>query len=55
MHKKKLKVSMLKICAAEVALPLQLIFNDCISTGMFPDSWKYANIQPIFEKRKPQN
>ena len=43
-------VSMLKICAAEVALPLQLIFNVCISTGMFPDSWKYANIQPIFKK-----
>ena len=40
---------MLKICAAEVALPLQLIFND-ISTGMFPDSCKYANIQPIFKK-----
>ena len=43
-------VSMLKICAAEVALPLQLIFNDYISTGMFPDSWKYANIHPIFKK-----
>ena len=44
-------VSMLKICDAEIALPLQLIFNDCISTGMFPDSWKYANnIQPIFKK-----
>ena len=40
---------MLKICAAEVALPLQLIFNDT-STGMFPDSWKYANIQSIFKK-----
>ena len=37
---------MLKICAAEV----QFIFNDCISTGMFPDSWKYANIRPIFKK-----
>ena len=43
-------VSMLKLCAAEVAIPLQLIFNDCITTGMFPDSWKYANIQPVFKK-----
>ena len=37
---------MLHICAAEVAIPLDIIFRKCVSTGMFPDSWKYANVQP---------
>ena len=45
-----ISVRMLQLCASEVALPLQIIFQKCINTGMFPDSWKYANIQPIHEK-----
>ena len=45
-----ISVSMLKLCASEVALPLQIIFQDCISSGMFPDSWKHANVQPVHKK-----
>ena len=43
-------VSMLTLCASEVAIPLQIIFQDCIDSGMFPDSWKYVNVQPIYKK-----
>ena len=43
-------VSMLKLCAEEISTPLQIIFNDCFKFGMFPDSWKYANVQPIHKK-----
>ena len=43
-------VSMLKLCASEVAIPLQIIFQDCINSGMFPGCWKYANVQPIHKK-----
>ena len=43
-------VSMLKMCATEVAIPLHLIFHDSINSGMFPDSWKYSNIQSIYKK-----
>ena len=45
---------MLKLCASEVAIPLQIIFNDCINSGFFPDSWKYANVQPIHKKENRQ-
>ena len=34
-----ISVAMLKLCASEVAIPLQIIFNDCINSGFFPDSW----------------
>ena len=40
---------MLKLCAAEVGIP-QMIFNDCINSGMFPDCWKYVNVHPIHKK-----
>ena len=45
-----ISVSMLKLCSAEVSIPLQIIFQDCINSGMFPDCWKYANVQPIHKK-----
>ena len=45
---------MLKLCASEVAIPLQIIFQDCINSGRFPDCWKYANVQPIHKKANRQ-
>ena len=45
---------MLKICAAEIAIPLQIIFLDCINSGIFPDCWKFANVQPIYKKSNHQ-
>ena len=45
---------MLKMCATEVAIPLQIIFQDCINFGVFPDSWKYANVQPVHKKLNRQ-
>ena len=47
-------VSILKLCATEVAHPLRIIFNKCITTGVSPDSWKYANVQPIHKKDNRQ-
>ena len=41
---------MLKLCASEIAVPLHIIFERCISSGEFPDSWKYANVQPVHKK-----
>ena len=45
-----ISVSMLKLCANEIAVPLLIIFNKCINSGQFPESWKYANAQPIHKK-----
>ena len=49
----EISVRMLQLCASEIALPLQIIFRKCINTGLFPDKWKYADIQPI-QKRTRQ-
>ena len=49
-----ISVTMLLLCSLEVALPLQIIFQKCINMGMFPDSWKYANVQHIHKKDNRQ-
>ena len=49
-----ISVSMLKLCAVEAATPLQIIFQDCINSGIFPDSWMYANVQPVHKKNNRQ-
>ena len=50
----EISVRMLQLCPVEVALPLQIIFQKCIDTGIFPDSWKYANVQPVHKKNNRQ-
>ena len=46
----EISVAMLHLCASEVAYPLRLIFQKCLTNGKFPDSWKYANAVPIHKK-----
>ena len=50
----EISVSMLQLCPREIAVPLFLIFQKCLDTGKFPDSWKYANVQPIHKKGNRQ-
>ena len=45
---------MLQLCSSQVAIPLQMIFQSCISSGSFPDIWKYANVQPVHKKGNRQ-
>ena len=49
-----ISISMLNLCAAEIATPLLIIFQDCINSATFPDCWKYANVQPINKKNNRQ-
>ena len=49
-----ISMAMLKLCPAEIAIPLSLIFQRCMNTGKFPDSWKLANVQPIHKKNDRQ-
>jgi hypothetical protein len=40
----------LKMCAHEFAIPLNIIFQRSLIEGKVPSQWKVANITPIFKK-----
>ncbi|PJE77993.1 hypothetical protein CI610_03077 [invertebrate metagenome] len=41
---------MLKYTAKTVCRPLELLFNLSLSTGIYPDTWKFAKVIPLFKK-----
>ena len=45
---------MIKICDAEIVIPLCLIYEKCLATGKFPEIWKKANFLPIHKKKSRQ-
>ena len=45
---------MLLLCDESVILPLQIIFRNILSTSIYPDIWKIANVTPIFKKGDKQ-
>ena len=49
-----ISVAMLQLCSSQVDIPLQIIFQNCISSWSFPDIWKYANFQPVYKKGNRQ-
>jgi len=40
----------LKECAAELTKPLSIIFRSSLCEGQLPQSWKEANVTPIYKK-----
>ena len=49
-----ISIRMLKICGSSIYKPLEMIFKQCIETGVFPSEWKKANIVPIHKKGDKQ-
>ena len=49
-----ISVSMIKLCGEGLSIPLQLIFQNIIRTGIFPDQWKEANVTPVHKKKDKQ-
>ena len=47
-------INMIKICDTGILKPLYLIYMKCLETGMFPSSWKKANVFPIHKKENRQ-
>ena len=45
---------MLLLCDDFVILPLRIIFCNILSTAIYPDIWKLANVTPIFKKGDKQ-
>ena len=46
---------MLKICGDSICKPLELIFKQPLTTGVFPSEWKKDNIVPCYKKGDKQN
>ena len=46
---------MLLLCDDSVVLPLKIIFRTILLTSTYPDTWKLANVTPIFKKGDKQN
>ena len=49
-----ISVNMIKLCGNGLCVPLKLIFNNILTTGIFPDQWKKANVTPIHKKENKQ-
>ena len=43
---------MIKMCDFSLVKPLKLIFENCLSQGIFPEVWKRANIVPVHKKNE---
>ena len=39
----KISIQMLEICGNSICRPLEFIFNDCLTNGIFPSDWKKGN------------
>ena len=45
---------MVKLCDDSLVKPLSIIFQRCINSIVFPDSWKKSNTVPIQKKNDEQ-
>ena len=50
----KISIRMLNLCGDSWCRPLELIFTDCLATGIFPSDWKNGNIELIYKKYDKQ-
>ena len=41
---------MIILCGDSIITPLRIIFENIISTRIFPDGWKIANVVPVHKK-----
>ena len=49
-----ISIRTLKICHSSIYGPLERIFKEALSTGLFPSNWKKGNIVPIHKKGDKQ-
>ena len=49
-----ISIRMLKICGSTIYRPLEIIFKEALSTGLFPSEWKKGSIVPIHKKGDKQ-
>ena len=47
-----ISIRMIKLCDDALLLPPRLIFENCLSLGIFPEMWKNANVVPVHKKNQ---
>ena len=50
----QISIRMLKLFSTSICKPLEIIFNQCVETGTFPNVWKKGNVVPVFKKDDKQ-
>ena len=50
----EISVKMLKLCTSSICKQLILLFENCLTSGEFPDVWKKSNIVPVHKKGDKQ-
>ena len=40
------------MCDESLIIPLKLIFQNCLHHGIFPETWKRANVVPVHKKNE---
>ena len=49
-----ISVNMVQLCGQHLCVPLKIIFENILDTGIFPDQWKEANVTPVHKKNDKQ-
>ena len=49
-----ISATMIHLCGDDLCIPLQIIFQNIIHTGIFPNKWKEANVTPVHKKKDKQ-
>ena len=47
-------VKMIQLCGDEICLPLLIIFQNVLDTGIYPSQWKLANVTPVHKQKDTQ-
>ena len=47
----QISVNMVQLCGQHLHIPLKIIFDNILTTGIFPDQWMEANVTPIHKKK----
>ena len=45
-------MKMIKLSDSELILPLEVIFTNYLKHGIFPKTWKFANVARVYKKNK---
>ena len=49
-----ISAKMLLLCDDSIVVPLKIIFDNIFETSVYPETWKLANVTPIFKKNNKQ-